>query len=104
MGLSRDAPKDLPCKGVVKPGSPHITTSWSLETAMSHDYGVCKRPFKRLFGLGPLGKIQVLRTVSHRQSSGAFLWGGNWASKLPASIGIRLYGATLKRDTKIRGM
>ncbi|GFT06862.1 hypothetical protein TNCV_3112401 [Trichonephila clavipes] len=29
---------------------------------------------------------------------------GNWASKLPAVIDIRLYGVALKRDTNFRGM
>ncbi|GFY35004.1 dynein regulatory complex protein 11 [Trichonephila clavipes] len=38
-------------------------------------------------------------TGSHRQSSGASNQRGNWASKLPAAIGIRPYGAPLKRDT-----
>ncbi|GFT24643.1 hypothetical protein TNCV_2855991 [Trichonephila clavipes] len=33
------------------------------------------------------------------QSSGVSLYGGNWASKLPAVIGIRLYGAQLKINT-----
>ncbi|GFU36265.1 hypothetical protein TNCV_559071 [Trichonephila clavipes] len=39
---------------------------------------------------------------THRQSSDAFLCGGNWASKLLAAIGIRLFGAALKRDTSSR--
>ncbi|GFW23907.1 transposable element Tcb2 transposase [Trichonephila clavipes] len=43
-------------------------------------------------------------TGSHRQSSGASLYGENWASKLPAVIGIHLYGAALKRDISFRGM
>ncbi|GFS98848.1 hypothetical protein TNCV_3528351 [Trichonephila clavipes] len=30
--------------------------------------------------------------------------GGNWASKLPAVIGIRLYGTAVERDTSFRGM
>ncbi|GFW72240.1 hypothetical protein TNCV_702771 [Trichonephila clavipes] len=47
---------------------------------------------------GALVKTLILSTVSHRQSSGASLWGGNWASKLPAVICIRLYGAALKRE------
>ncbi|GFS47419.1 hypothetical protein TNCV_4863381 [Trichonephila clavipes] len=45
---------------------------------------------------GTLSKIKNQRTVSHRQRSSASLWGGNWASKLPVVIGIRLYGAALK--------
>ncbi|GFY30940.1 uncharacterized protein TNCV_1629141 [Trichonephila clavipes] len=59
---------------------------------------------ERLFGLGALGKIKFLSMVSHRQSSSVSLLGGNWASKLLAVIGIRLYGATLKRNTSFRGM
>ncbi|GFU85867.1 hypothetical protein TNCV_2036981 [Trichonephila clavipes] len=35
--------------------------------------------------------------------SGAFLWGGNWASKLLAAIGIYLYGAEIKSDTSSWG-
>ncbi|GFW69082.1 hypothetical protein TNCV_2919801 [Trichonephila clavipes] len=48
--------------------------------------------------LGALGKIKSLSTISHHQSSGAFLWEGNWASKLLAAI-----GATLKSDTSSPG-
>ncbi|GFT32069.1 hypothetical protein TNCV_3468861 [Trichonephila clavipes] len=55
--------------------------------ATSYDYTAYKRSLECLFGLGVLGK------------SGVSLCGGNWASKLPAVIGIRLYGAALKRDT-----
>ncbi|GFV92611.1 DUF4371 domain-containing protein [Trichonephila clavipes] len=39
-----------------------------------------------------------------RHTSDTHLWGGNWASKLPTAIGIRLYGAALKRDTSSQGM
>ncbi|GFW47754.1 hypothetical protein TNCV_2829421 [Trichonephila clavipes] len=41
---------------------------------------------------------------SHRQSSGAFLWEGNWASKLLGGNWYRLYGAALKSDTSPWGM
>ncbi|GFV08638.1 hypothetical protein TNCV_4279341, partial [Trichonephila clavipes] len=44
------------------------------------------------------------RECLHRQSSGASIWEGNWVLKLLAAIGIRLYGAKLKRDTSFRGM
>ncbi|GFS47731.1 pecanex-like protein 1 [Trichonephila clavipes] len=46
-----------------------------------------------------LGKIQILSTVLHHQSSGFSLCGGNWTLKLLEAIDIHLYGATLKRDT-----
>ncbi|GFX47584.1 histone-lysine N-methyltransferase SETMAR [Trichonephila clavipes] len=36
-------------------------------------------------------------TGSHRQSSGASLKGGNWASKLPATIGMPIGCRTKKR-------
>ncbi|GFU88822.1 hypothetical protein TNCV_4444991 [Trichonephila clavipes] len=55
---------------------------------MSHDYAECKRSLECLFGLGAYGKIKILSTVSHRQSSGASFWGGNSESKLPVLIGI----------------
>ncbi|GFT01805.1 hypothetical protein TNCV_4206021 [Trichonephila clavipes] len=47
-----------------------------------------KNPLKWPFGLGALGKIKFLSSISHRQSSSASLRGGNWASKLLATIGI----------------
>ncbi|GFX02300.1 hypothetical protein TNCV_2284691 [Trichonephila clavipes] len=71
---------------------------------MSHDYAACRRALECPFGLGALRKIKILSTVSHRQSSSAFFWGGKWASKSPPAIGIRLYGAALKRDISFRGM
>ncbi|GFW70357.1 hypothetical protein TNCV_4914771 [Trichonephila clavipes] len=43
--------------------------------AMSHGYAVCKRSLECLSGLGAFGKIKILNTVSHRQSSDVFLWG-----------------------------
>ncbi|GFW74627.1 hypothetical protein TNCV_962021 [Trichonephila clavipes] len=43
-------------------------------------------------------------TGSHRQNSSASLWGGSWASKSLAVIGIYLYGATLKRGTSFGGI
>ncbi|GFV26654.1 hypothetical protein TNCV_4059751 [Trichonephila clavipes] len=50
------------------------------------------------------GRLALHFTSSHRQSSGASLWGGNWTLKLLAAIGIRLYGAALNRDTSFRRM
>ncbi|GFU41851.1 hypothetical protein TNCV_3873211 [Trichonephila clavipes] len=44
-------------------------------------------------GLGPLGKIKFLSSISHRQSSRFSLWGGNWESKLLPTIGIACMGA-----------
>ncbi|GFU40037.1 transient receptor potential cation channel subfamily M member 3 [Trichonephila clavipes] len=56
-------------------------------------------------GYGPVLSAKLNpSTGSHHQSSGVSLKGGNWASKLSAAIGIRLNGATLKRDTSFRGM
>ncbi|GFY08816.1 hypothetical protein TNCV_4660091 [Trichonephila clavipes] len=52
--------------------------------AMSH----VKDPLECPFGLGALGKIKFLSSILHRQSSRASLWGGSWASKLLAAIGI----------------
>ncbi|GFX01944.1 hypothetical protein TNCV_371331 [Trichonephila clavipes] len=46
------------------------------------------RVVKCPFGFGALGEIKFLSSVSHRQSSDASLWGGNWVSKLLAAIGI----------------
>ncbi|GFW27695.1 hypothetical protein TNCV_765771 [Trichonephila clavipes] len=64
------------------------------KAAMSYDYAVDKGPLGvRLFGLDAIGKHKILRSVSHRQSSAAFFWGGIWASKLLRVIGIHLYGA-----------
>ncbi|GFX47558.1 hypothetical protein TNCV_3015771 [Trichonephila clavipes] len=45
---------------------------------------------------------KLVSTILHHQSSGASLWRGNYASKLLATVGIRLYGAALKRDTSFR--
>ncbi|GFW53817.1 hypothetical protein TNCV_3939111 [Trichonephila clavipes] len=53
---------------------------------MSHDYVEYKRSLEDLFGLGVLGKIKFLSTVSHRKSSGFSLWEGNWMSKLPVVV------------------
>ncbi|GFX59549.1 hypothetical protein TNCV_2034771 [Trichonephila clavipes] len=50
-----------------------------------------KNPLQCPFGLGTLGQIKFQNSISHRQSSGAFLWGGNWASKLLAAVGIAYY-------------
>ncbi|GFV72982.1 hypothetical protein TNCV_1734501 [Trichonephila clavipes] len=47
-----------------------------------------KNPLECPFGLGALGKIKFLRSISHHQTSGASLWGGNFASKLLVAIGI----------------
>ncbi|GFV30005.1 hypothetical protein TNCV_3100821 [Trichonephila clavipes] len=55
---------------------------------MSYDCVACKRSLESLFGLGALGKINFLRTILHRQSSGVSFPGGNWPSKLHAAIGI----------------
>ncbi|GFW69972.1 hypothetical protein TNCV_1404251 [Trichonephila clavipes] len=38
---------------------------------MSYDYTAWKKSFECLSGLGALGKIKIVSTVSHRQSSGA---------------------------------
>ncbi|GFS99431.1 DUF4817 domain-containing protein [Trichonephila clavipes] len=75
-----------------------------VDSAMSHDYAVCKTYLECLFDLGAFGKIRILSTVSHRKSSSASLWGGNWVPKLPVAIDIRLYGAALKRDTNSQGI
>ncbi|GFX39723.1 hypothetical protein TNCV_2104671 [Trichonephila clavipes] len=47
-----------------------------------------KNPLECPFGLGALGKIKLLSSISHRQSSDASLWRGNWASKLLVAIDI----------------
>ncbi|GFV07917.1 hypothetical protein TNCV_2184781 [Trichonephila clavipes] len=38
----------------------------------------------------------TLRHVRIDSAQAPSIWGGNWASKLPAAIGIRLHGAALK--------
>ncbi|GFV62060.1 hypothetical protein TNCV_4108631 [Trichonephila clavipes] len=56
----------------------------------------CREPDARLIyqgstvflGRDTLVKIKFLNMLSHRQSSGAFRWGGNWVSQLPAANGI----------------
>ncbi|GFX53685.1 hypothetical protein TNCV_1596311 [Trichonephila clavipes] len=70
---------------------------------MSQDYAACKRSLACRFGLGALGKIKIPSKALYSQSSGAYLHRGNWTSKLPAAIDIRLYGAAPKRDTSSRG-
>ncbi|GFS89092.1 integrase catalytic domain-containing protein [Trichonephila clavipes] len=55
---------------------------------MPYYNAACKKSIEYPFGLGALDKIKFLSTTSPRQSSGAFLWGGTWASKLLAAIGI----------------
>ncbi|GFV53149.1 hypothetical protein TNCV_756591 [Trichonephila clavipes] len=50
-------------------------------------YGV-RNSLECLFGLGTLSKIKILSSVLHRQTSGAFLWGGNWASKVRTVVDI----------------
>ncbi|GFU33095.1 hypothetical protein TNCV_4156421 [Trichonephila clavipes] len=55
---------------------------------MSYDYVACKKSPECPFDLGAHGKIKLLSTISHRQSSGASLSGGNWTSKLLEAIGI----------------
>ncbi|GFW47640.1 hypothetical protein TNCV_2828331 [Trichonephila clavipes] len=64
--------------------------SWCRKStaAMSYDYMASKRSLECLFDLKALAKIKFLSTTSHRQSSGASLWGGNWASKFLAVTGI----------------
>ncbi|GFU80543.1 hypothetical protein TNCV_534171 [Trichonephila clavipes] len=42
-------------------------------------------------------------TGSHRQSSGAYLWGGNWTPKITCGNWYRLCGAALKSDTSSWG-
>ncbi|GFX82593.1 hypothetical protein TNCV_1192681 [Trichonephila clavipes] len=73
-------------------------------TSMSYDHAVNKKSIECPFGLGAHGKIKFPSTISHRQSSGASLWGANWASKLSAEFSICLYGTALKRNTSFRGM
>ncbi|GFV41392.1 hypothetical protein TNCV_1302521, partial [Trichonephila clavipes] len=41
-------------------------------------------------------------TSSHRQSSGASFWGGNWVPKLLGANCIHLYDAAVKADTSSR--
>ncbi|GFV09554.1 hypothetical protein TNCV_3159511 [Trichonephila clavipes] len=55
---------------------------------MWYNYAACKKSLEFKFGLVALGKIEFLSSVSHRQSSGASLWGGNWTSKLLAEVDI----------------
>ncbi|GFW45674.1 hypothetical protein TNCV_3246111 [Trichonephila clavipes] len=55
---------------------------------MSYDYAACNKSFEYPFGLGALGKIKFLCTISHRQSSGASHKGEKWASKLLVAIRI----------------
>ncbi|GFT04115.1 hypothetical protein TNCV_3346551 [Trichonephila clavipes] len=65
---------------------------------MSYDYAACKKyPGVSVFGLGALINIKFISSILHRQSSGASLWGGIWASKLPAAIGIAYMGAEIKK-------
>ncbi|GFX83148.1 hypothetical protein TNCV_4987421 [Trichonephila clavipes] len=71
---------------------------------MPCDYMACERSLECLLGLGALGKFKNPITGSYRQSLGISLCGGNWAAKLIAAIGIRLYGAALKRDACCRGI
>ncbi|GFV67672.1 hypothetical protein TNCV_4623521 [Trichonephila clavipes] len=49
---------------------------------MSYDYVARKSSLECLFGLGALDKIKVPGTISHRQTSGAFLWGGKLVFKI----------------------
>ncbi|GFW11009.1 hypothetical protein TNCV_4459841 [Trichonephila clavipes] len=70
---------------------------------MSYDYAACKRFFECLFGLGSLGKTLFLSAVSHRQSSGASLWGRNWTPKsLARRLVFQLYGAAREIDASSR--
>ncbi|GFV46946.1 hypothetical protein TNCV_3033431 [Trichonephila clavipes] len=65
--------------------------------------GVVGLWLKCLFGFSAFANLNNSTHIgSHRQSSGAFLGGGNWTSKLPAAIRIRLYGAALKSDITSR--
>ncbi|GFS77137.1 HTH_Tnp_Tc3_2 domain-containing protein [Trichonephila clavipes] len=74
-----------------------------IDNGHSPDYVACKRSLECLFGLDALRKIKILSKVSHRQSSGAFLWGENWASKLFAVIGIRLIWCHTKKRYQLLG-
>ncbi|GFV22077.1 hypothetical protein TNCV_4527621 [Trichonephila clavipes] len=54
----------------------------------------CKKSLECPFGLGTLDRIKFLSTISHRQSSGTSLWGGNYefepsTTKDPPCIGQR---------------
>ncbi|GFX68963.1 transposable element Tcb1 transposase [Trichonephila clavipes] len=56
----------------------------------THDCGFDSNPSRRIFMKQKIGSVHV--------SSGASLWGGNWASKLLAAIGIKpVWGQTTKR-------
>ncbi|GFT26630.1 hypothetical protein TNCV_3604401 [Trichonephila clavipes] len=55
---------------------------------MLYGYVACTRSFECLFGLGALGEIEFPRAVLYHQRSGAYLRGGNWASKWLVVIGI----------------
>ncbi|GFV87488.1 hypothetical protein TNCV_3281261 [Trichonephila clavipes] len=71
----------------------------NTENRHRYDYASCKGYLEYLFAMGALSKTKILSTVSHRQSAGASPWEENWASKLPAAIGIRLCNGTLRGDT-----
>ncbi|GFV66063.1 hypothetical protein TNCV_1440701 [Trichonephila clavipes] len=56
-----------------------------------------KNPLEHPFGLGALGKIKFLSSISHRQSSGELgvkITCGNW---------YRLYGAEIKKVIPVPG-
>ncbi|GFW91441.1 hypothetical protein TNCV_3376071 [Trichonephila clavipes] len=63
-----------------------------------------KDPLSTCLAWGLSAKLKSQRTVLHCQSLSASPWGGNGPSKLTVAIGIRLYGAALKRDARSWGM
>ncbi|GFW82622.1 hypothetical protein TNCV_3491941 [Trichonephila clavipes] len=59
--------------------------------AMSYDYMACKRVCSYSVCLAWVLTAKLNpSTSSHRQRSGVSIWGGNWASKLPAAIDLEL--------------